>query len=287
MNRSPFASSARLLAIVIAAGVLAAGIAAQNSAPAPAKTTAAAQNSDTEWLAKTSKLYYSSAKAGLTGFDCSVHPDWRTLVMSTNRGQVIADDDPRITLLQGVRIGIHARMSGGSTVDWEAESSPDKPLDENSTALLNEVHKSVEQTLEGFLQFWSPFMEVAVVPSTTEGLEITHTSTGHTIHAKQRGTELTEVFTSDLVLEQFNVNLNGVAIKFSPTYKPTPQGLLVRAFEANILPAGVVPEKAQVMKVNVEYQSLNGLTIPGQLNMEIAGAGTFNFAFDGCTTNPK
>jgi hypothetical protein len=286
MNRSPFASAARALAILIALSMPAA-MWTQDAAQAHPKTSAAAPDSDAEWLVKTSKLYYSSSKAGLTGFDCSVHPDWRTLVMSTSKGEVVADDDPRITLLQGVRIGLHARMNGGSTVEWEAESAPDKPLDENSTAMLNKIHQTLEQTLQGFMQFWSPFMEVAIVPNTTEGLEITHTPTAHTIHAKQGETELTEVFANDLVLEQFNVNLNGVSIKFSPAYKPTPQGLLVHGFEAHILPAGATPEKTQVMKVGVEYQSLNGQTIPGQLNMEIVGAGTFNFAFDGCTVNPK
>ena len=48
-----------------------------------------------------------------------------------------------------------------------------------------------------------------MVPDSAEGLEITHTPTVHTIHAKQGDTELTEVFSSDLVLEQFNVNMNG------------------------------------------------------------------------------
>jgi hypothetical protein len=41
------------------------------------------------------------------------------------------------------------------------------------------------------------------------------------------------------------------------------------------------------MKVGIEYQSVNGLTIPAKLNMAVVGTGLFNFAFDGCTTNPK
>jgi hypothetical protein len=109
----------------------------------------------------------------------------------------------------------------------------------------------------------------------------------HTIHAKQGDTELTEVFTSERVLEQFNVDMKGTSIKFSPGYKPTPQGLLVSGFEAHIMPAGTPPEQAQVMKVGIEYQSVNGLTIPAKLNMAVVGTGLFNFAFDGCTTNPK
>jgi hypothetical protein len=41
------------------------------------------------------------------------------------------------------------------------------------------------------------------------------------------------------------------------------------------------------MKVGVEYQPVNGLTIPSSLNMEVVGIGVFKFTFDGCTTNPK
>jgi len=41
----------------------------------------------------------------------------------------------------------------------------------------------------------------------------------HTIHARQGDTELTEVFSSDLILEQFNVNMSGISIKFAPSYK--------------------------------------------------------------------
>ena len=92
--------------------------------------------------------------------------------------------------------------------------------------------------LEGFLQFWSPFMEVTVVPPKADGLEITHGPTSHTIHAKQGSTELTEIFNSNLVLEHFNVTLAGTSIKFSPTFEPTPQGLLVKTFAAEIMPAG-------------------------------------------------
>jgi hypothetical protein len=253
----------------------------------PATQPAAKPNPENEWLARTSKLYYSSAKAGLNGFDCDVQPDWQTLFVTANKGATIAEDDPRLVLLKTVKITMHARMKGGSTIDWVAASPPDKPLDQSFTDLLDGMHQSVQQTLEGFLQFWSPFMEGSVVPDSAEGLEITHTPTVHTIHASQGGTELTEVFDNNQVLEQFNVVMSGTSIKFSPTYTPTAQGLLVNRFAAHIQPAGYTPEQAQDMKVAIEYQTVDGLTIPGSLNMEVVGTGTFIFAFNGCTTNPK
>jgi hypothetical protein len=296
MNRNLFVSPARLLATIVAVGLAATVTRAQAPGPdrpqapvAPAAQPAqpSPPNPDNDWLAKTSKLYYSSVKAGLTGFDCTVHPDWHTLFVSANKGGTIADDDPRMALLKTVKVAIHARMRGASTIDWVEATSPDKPPDDSSTALLEGMHRTVEQTLEGFLQFWTPFMEVSIVPDSVEGLEITHTPTMHTIHAKQGDTELTEIFSSDLVLEQFNVNMNGMSIKFAPSYKPSPQGLLVQAFDAHIMSPGATPAQEQVMKVGIDYQSVDGLTIPGRLNMEIVGTGQFNFGFDGCTTNPK
>ena len=138
---------------------------------------------------------------------------------------------------------MHARMKGGSTIEWVADSNPDKPLDQSSTDMLDSTAPD---------RGADPGRLSAVLGSVhgglggsrfREGLEITHTPTVHTIHAKQGGTELTEIFSNDLVLEQFNVDMNGTSIKFSPTYKPTPQGLLVNAFEAHIVPAGAPPSR--------------------------------------------
>ena len=62
---------------------------------------------------------------------------------------------------------------------------------------------------------------------------------------------------------------------------------LCTPFAARLLHLGAPPEQAQVMNVAVDYQTVNGLTIPGQLSMEVIGTGTFNFTFDGCSTNTK
>lgn len=259
-----------------------AAVAQQPAAPQRPVSPSAADNA---WLANTRKIYYSSTRAGLKGFDCDVHTDWRTLLVSANAGTEVADDDPRLTLLKAVKVRMHARMNGGSTIEWTA-GAQGQPDDASSAVLLDAMHRTVTQTLEGFLQFWSPFIEDQEVPETAEGLEITHTGQQHTIHARQGATELTEIFNDKLVLEQFDVNLNGVAIKFFPAFEPTPEGLRVSAFDAHILPAGVAPINEQRMHVSIHYQSLNGLVLPSELNMNVVGTGTFHYVFDGCATNP-
>ena len=241
--------------------------------------------SDDAWLRKAGSLYYSTAKAGLSGFDCTVHPDWRTLFASANAGSQVNDDDARILLLQSVKISLHADLQGRSSLKWTPDANPSQPLDQDSSALLSKMHDVTEQTLEGFLQFWTPFVDGSVVPESAAGLTITHTGSLNTIHAEESDTALTETFTNDMLLEHFDVNANGISIKFQPAYKPTVQGLLVKSFQAYVQPTGGQPDQAQQMHVDIEYQTLEGFPIPSRLNMEMTNTGKFNFVLDDCTVS--
>ncbi len=151
MNRRRFTSPARRHSAFFGLCLAGSAAGAQNPPPVPPPSVTAPHqaqpNPDNEWLEKTSALYYSSAKAGLTGFDCAIHPDWRALFMSSINGADVPADDPRVALLNTVKITVHARMKGGSTIEWVAESNPDKPLDQSSTDLLDAMHRSAEQTL--------------------------------------------------------------------------------------------------------------------------------------------
>jgi hypothetical protein len=263
--------------------------AVQSAAP-PTQTTqqaasAAGPGSDDAWLAKTGKLYYSTARSGMNGFDCAVHPDWRALFMTASPGTAVDDNDEPVALLKSVKINLHAHLQGGSTLDWNQDSDPGKPLDQASNEMLAKMREATEQTLQGFLQFWTPFIDGSAVPGSSQGLTITHTGTLHTIHAEQGDMALTEIFSSDLLLEHFDVDMKSVSIKFQPAYKPTDQGLLVKSFQAHVQPAGSAADQAQDMHVDIEYQTLDGFPIPARLNMEIVNSGTFNFVFDGCTVS--
>ncbi len=177
-------------------------------------------------------------------------------------------------------------MTGaGSGLDWTPDTSV-PPTDQDSIDLLDHMHQATAQTLQGFLQFWTPFVNGSVIPDSTKGIEVTKTATGHTIHAMDGATSLTEVLDEGNVLKQFNVEMGGAKIAFDPTYKPTPNGLLVSAFAATIQPPGATPAQQQKMNVNVEYQTVKGFLLPQSLSMDVVGTGTFSFKFDGCTVNP-
>jgi len=296
MPKLPFAPSARRLTALLAVCLVTAftQARAQNPPANPAPAAAPGQSSgksepdakaNDEILAKAGKLYYSTTKAGLAGFDCAVHPDWRKIFLSAGKASAVAADDPRIVLLKPVKIALHARLNGSSSLDWAAPATPDKPLDQSSIDLLEQMHQATEQTLTGFLQFWTPFADGSAIPASAQGLEITKTENGYILNAEQGGTAVTEVLDKQLLLKQFKVVMKQATVDFAPAYKSTDKGLLVNSFVAHILPAGAPPEKAQEMRVEIGYQSVDGFPIPSELFMNVVNRGEFDFVLDGCTVS--
>ena len=281
--------------LLVLAGVVAwaqstPAVVAQSATPAPQAATAPPDQpthapdakADDELLAKTSRLYYSTRTAGPAGFDCQVHPDWHTLFTSDSKGEAIAEDDARILVLKPVKVTVHARMNGQSTLEWVRTPDPENPLDSDSSILLDRMHEATEQAMQGFLQFWIPFVDGSVVPASSEGLKVTRSGSDFTIQAEQNGAQVTEIFSNEMILQHFNVITNGVSIQFAPSYQSTEKGLLVNHFDAHIQSVDQPSSAAQVMHVGVLYATLDGLFIPSNLNMEVVGTGTFNMAMDGC-----
>lgn len=293
MQKSPLLFPLSLLATLMAVAAPP-GAYAQSSAATPHQPAAPTQPpakvaSPDALLANAAKLYYSYSRIGngLDGFDCAVHPDWKKIVVVASKGAPDASTEQHIQLLNGIKLNLHAQLMGRSTLDWDESSNVGKTLDEDSLTLLTGMHQATEQTLQGFLQFWAPFMNGSVVPSSSKGLDITQSVRGYKLVAVQGDTSVTERFDPKLVLQEFDVAMSGAAMRFSPSYKSTEKGLLVTSFTAHIQPPESASAKSQEMHVAIEYETVNGFSIPARLSMDVVNTGTFDFVFDGCTVNPS
>lgn len=235
---------------------------------------------DDAWLTHVRSLYTSTARDGLKAFDCTVRPDWRTLMASANNGTVDAEGERKIAVLSTVRITMHARMDGKSSIDWKQDDSPAELAD-----MLKQMEGGTRQTLEGFLQFWTPFADASVIPDSSTGMEISKTADGgHLLHAVDKDTTVTETLDATDVLREYDIKLNGQTILFTPTFTSTASGLRVTNFLAHIRPAN--SNEDQELHVGVAYTSFDGFTIPTKLDMTVVGTGIFNFTLEGCKINP-
>ena len=257
---------------------------------ATAPVTTAPADPNAAFLAKASSLYYSTTRQGLTGFDCTVHPDWVNIFkivekQSTPTASVHAEYDKDVELLNSLKITLHARLTGpGSGMDWEPGTMA--PPDAESLEMVDHMHQATGQNLQGFLQFWTPLVNGSVIPATSAGIDVEKTETGHTIHAVDGSTRITEVLDSGNILKESILQVGDAKITLNPTYMQTPNGLLVNGFTARIQPPGATAEQQQKMTVGLEYQTVKGFLVPQTLTMGEVGMGSFAFTFDSCTVNP-
>ena len=295
MPRSPFAlplcvptlaAGALLLVSVLPTG-------AQSTPPtalvAVQGQTSNAAGAKDALMARAEMLYDSAEKSGLRTFNCQVHPDWNLIMTSSRKGAPLSPDDPRLPLLNEVKITLHGRLNGSSTLDWQP---PAKPLRSSAQATLDTAHRGIEQTLLGVLKLWTPLVDGSVPESFGEdGFALTQSESGYTLRSKDKQHAQTEQFDRSLLLTQFVTVDSGSMIDVTPAFVTAGQGLRLNSFVARIQSVGDATHTLQEMRVAFEYAAAPqaagpAQAIPSKVAIEIPNAVTMNFALDGCVANP-
>jgi len=237
-------------------------------------------------LEKAAALYDSTAKDGLQGFDCQVHPDWNLIMTSSRKGVPAVGDNAKLALLGTAKIVLHARLKGGSSLDWQIQDGSEKPVDKAEMAMLDQAHRGIQNTLVGVLKLWIPLVDGSVAESLgEEDVETSETESGYTLRSKDKS--LTEEFDRNLLLVRYIAVDSGSTVDIEPRFEQTGRGLLLASFVARIHPAGAPLGSVQEMHVGLEYQKVEGAEIPTRLTIEMPKVVQMNFKLDGCTINPK
>jgi hypothetical protein len=257
--------------------------AASSSQSAATQNEESRRSADDALLVRAAKLYYSTKSVGLSGFDCTVHPDWVKLIESMETQGTVTEGN--VLLLKSTGISLHARMNGGSRLEWIQPSNASKPLDQASAATIDQIHKAIEEALMNFMQFWTPIVDGSMVPLSSANIDIRHSPTGMVLLLRQPDALVMEIFSNDLVIKEFKLVTGGKMIDLVPTYDSADEDLLVSHFVAHTGPATVSATNIQETDAEIVYQTIEGFPIPSMLNVEVVGTGTFNFKLDGCRVN--
>jgi hypothetical protein len=225
----------------------------QTPALASAPTVAGAKDA---LMARAELLYDPAEKSGLHAFRCQVHPDWNLIMTSSRKGAPLAADDPRLPLLNQVRITLHARLNGSSTLDWQP---PPGRLGASAQATLDTAHRGIEQTLLGVLKLWAPLVNGSIPESFGEDNSVLAQSENScTLRSKDKQRSLTELSDRHLLLTQSISTESGPTIRIAPNFDGNGQRLLVSSFIARIHAAGrsprtTAPETGEQTRVALEY----------------------------------
>jgi len=294
---APVCAAAALLALSCLLANAQQAPAGPGTATTPVQPASAASLNDS-LMARATAIYSSTVKSGLRSFDCQVHPDWYKIIVTSRKSVPLASGDARPALLGAVKVTLHARLAGGSTLDWQPSPDSGQPRDQATLDMLDRAHRSIESTLEGVLKLWIPLVDGSLAESLGgDDMEVAQTAGGYVVQSKDQSKDtqkspvqthsVTEKFDRNLLLEHFTLVNAGSTSSLTPTFQSTPPGLLVSGFDVRLQPAGVPATDAQQMHIAFEYQTVSGIQIPGSINVQLPNVVQINFALDGCTVNAR
>ena len=157
--------------------------------------------------------------------------------------------------------------------------------------MLDGMHRSVEQNpSRAFCQFWSPFMEDAIVPdSAATASEITHTphrahnSRCTSRHGPHRS--LLERPCAPAIQHRPQRNVDQI---FAGLFAQRAGPSLSTASVPTFLPTGTSSGQVQDMKITTSTtRPSTASSFPATSPWTSTHRSLFNFAFDTCATNPK
>ena len=250
------------------------------SMTAPVATLAA----DRDVIVQARSSYYSLKARGLSDFQCHINTDWEALL----KAQMVTNPD-------GTRAGI-ARLSqilftvkAGVDKDATVEHSTVAADNDQMAAGLAQVYSGMEQMVTGFFATWSPFMVTSVLPDPDSSYALQKVGSQWALTYKEdSNTDITTMMGDDLSVRDLQVVTPQFKSDIQPQFTGSNEGRLLTAYQATYF--GQTPDENTVLQVRIDYQPVNGLTLPKTLN--ISGTyGTSAFAiavtFVDCSATKK
>jgi hypothetical protein len=218
--------------------------------------------------------YYNLQSIGVKGFGCDVDVDWNSLFASA-AGKEPAADDPMMKYLQAARLSFTNDLRGKGKVEWALKGVPP----EGKEKAADELRSSLKQTLEGFLQAWTPFLNGDVIPQSPKTLKAT--PTGYVIDDGKENDVSEEVLDKDMTVKHLTAKTEALVVEMDSTFTSSPSGLLLTQMDATYQQPPTNPPTPLVMKTT--FEPVDNFQLPATLTVIIPNVVTFKMRFTGCT----
>lgn len=226
------------------------------------------QKDNKEIIRQARQAYYNLSRLGLTGFQSNIQPNWQVAL----RSQLAANPSGA---QEGLRIlnGLHFSMSldpqGNVKVNHTADVAAPN---ERVAAGFNQIYTGMEQTVTGFFMTWNLFMLQTPFPEVDAGFQLQDLGKQYLLSYKDSAAAVSTTMTKEFVITEIKVSSPAFKSSISPHFIRTPQGYILTGYEGNYEPANGAG-KTQI-KVQVDYQEVNGLQLPRKLYIDSIYDGT-------------
>lgn len=230
------------------------------------------QAADRDVIAQARGTYYSLKAQGLDGFQCHIVPDWAEML----KDLMASDPDQARTAVARLR-QIVFTVNAGVDKDTTVEHTTIAADNDKMAAGLAQVYSGMEQMVTGFFQTWSVFMINPPLPDPDSAYALQKVGSQWSLIYKDGNTDVTTMMGDDLAVHDLQVVAPQFKSDIQPQFTGSSAGRLLTAYQATYF--GQTPDETSVLQVRIDYQPVNGFTLPKTLNFSgTYGASAFAVA---------
>ena len=214
------------------------------------------------------QAYYSLQRQGLLEFQTSVQPNWR-LVLKEQLEKDPKSAEVALKLLNGIHFTLKFAHDGAVSVTHRADVAAPNP---EAAKGFEQIFSGMEQAMSGFFDTWKPFMFTTPFPEVDSLYQVEDTGTEYVLTYKDGDTDVTTTMSKQLVIREMKIVSPTFISALRPQFTRSPQGLLLTGYDATYRePSG---SGAVTLKVQIGYQDVSGLQLPGSLTLNGSYEGT-------------
>ncbi|HLW55036.1 MAG TPA: hypothetical protein VKW06_19550 [Candidatus Angelobacter sp.] len=222
--------------------------------------------------------YYNLRSQGLSSFECSITPNWQ-LLLQDQRKQDPAATDTAIQTLNQLRFV--TTLAADDSVKLTHNDLPGQS--EQMMAALKQIFGGMEQMTSGFFDTWKLFMVSRPFPDVDSQYLMESLGQQYRLSYKDGNADVVTTMARDFSISDLKVTTPDFNSSLQPTFTRTPRGWRLSGYEASY--QSQKPEEATHLKVFVDYQDVQGLSVLQKLSLSGSYGGApfaIELAFSAC-----
>lgn len=214
-----------------------------------------------EILRQARQSYYSLKNEGLAEFQCSVVPNWETLLADQRKKDPSAAD-AAVRKLNGLLFSVSLGLDGNAKVTHNEIPAENEQVAKG----LSQIYSGMEQMTSGFFQTWSAFMISPALPEVDSVFQLEELGPEYRLSYKDGAADVVTNLGKDFAISNSRVSTQEFNSTLQPQFKKTARGFLLTGYGATY--RGASGADATELQVAIDYQQVDGLQLPQKLDLK-------------------
>ncbi|HEY6968289.1 MAG TPA: hypothetical protein VJA94_03725 [Candidatus Angelobacter sp.] len=234
-------------------------------------------------LSQARRSYYNLRDEGLKSFQCSITPNWELLLKKESQ------ENPE---------GVTSAIETLSQLQFTVDLSPDGTVklkhneltgqSEQMMAALKQIYGGMEQMTSGFFDTWKLFMLSSPFPEISSEYQLQAKGPQYLLTYRDGTADVVTTMGKDFAINDVKITTAEFDSTIQPSFTRTPKGFLFTGYEASY--GSQKPEEATQLKVQIEYQPVDGFQMLHKLNLNGSYGGApfaVELTFSDCRVTKK